>query len=528
MTTTPCREHVYCSSLAVLGTGSDVGKSTIAAGICRILTNHGLSIAPFKGQNMSNNSRPALLPHGKGYGEIGIAQAIQAEACRILPRVEMNPVLLKSGGRRPTDGAYLCSVLVLGQLLATEDYGQLKERTQTLMTLVLNAHQQLYQATKAQVIVLEGAGSCTELNLMDRDIVNLPLVRKLNCPWLLVANIDPGGVFAQIVGTKACLPDNDWDMCVGIVINKLRGDVKYFEPGPTMLREMVGKPVFVVPYLNKLHIAEEDGMGVERRLNGEKYKTSTTTNNTIPTVVVVAYPHVAMTEDLLPLESDHRYHLDWRRDTKPMYPPDAIILPGSRQTRSDMEWLVHTGWDTYIKDFVKNGGRILGICGGYQMMGMEITDETGVENGPVGTTLGLGIFAIRTTLEPTEVKVVRPQSATLLTGDGCDDIQLEGYEVHCGKSSPINDDASPPLIQLPNGQEDGSTQNGCVHGCYLHCMLRSKAARDFLLLGHGHTYEFNDCKCDTIDEQDPLDRLANHLESCGLNFETLTRMLDIM
>ena len=489
------------------------------------MTNHGLSVAPFKGQNMSNNSRPALLPHGKGYGEIGIAQAIQAEACRILPRVEMNPVLLKSGGRRPTDGAYLCSVFVLGQLLATEDYGQLKERTHTLMNLVLNAHQQLHQVTKAQMIVLEGAGSCTELNLMDRDIVNLPLVRKLKCPWLLVANIDPGGVFAQIVGTKACLPDSDWDMCVGIVINKLRGEVKYFEPGPAMLQEMVGKPIFVVPYLNNLNIAEEDGMGVERRLKGEKNKTSSTTNKN-PIVVVVSYPHIAMTEDLLPLESDDRYHLDWRRDSKPTNPPDAILLPGSRQTQCDMEWLVHTGWDTYIKDFVRNGGRILGICGGYQMMGLEIIDEIGVECGPVGSIPGLGLFAIRTVLEPTEVKVVRPQSATLLTGDGCDDIQLEGYEVHCGTTTPINDVSSQSLIRFYSGQEDGSTQNGRVHGCYLHGILRSKAARDFLLLGPGHKYAFTDQKSDAIEEKDPLDRLADHLESCGLDFETLTRIAD--
>jgi adenosylcobyric acid synthase len=516
----------YCSSLAVLGTGSDVGKSTITAGICRVLTNHGLIVAPFKGQNMSNNSKPALLPDGEGYGEIGIAQAIQAEACHMLPRVEMNPVLLKSGGRRESDGAYLSSVLVMGRLLATEDYGQLKSRTETLMDLVLDAHCQLHHATNAQVIIMEGAGSCTELNLMDRDIVNLPLVRKLGCPWLLVANIDPGGVFAQIVGTKACLPSSDWDMCVGVVVNKLRGEVKYFEPGPSMLQQMVGKPIFIVPYLYNLHIAEEDGMGVERRLAGEKSIHSTSSKGK-PIVVVVAYPYVSMTDDLLPLESDARFELDWRRDTKPMQPPDAIILPGSRQTRSDMAWLQESGWDDYLREFASNGGRVLGLCGGYQMMGTAITDEIGVESGTAGSTPGLGLFATHTTLKPTEVKVVRPQSATLLTTEGCDDILIEGYEVHCGNTVAIDAaEALPPLVRLQDGQEDGFT-NGYLHGCYVHGVLKCRSARDYLLLGPGHRFTFYEQNADEKEKQDPLDRLALHLESCGLDFGTLSNMLSM-
>jgi adenosylcobyric acid synthase len=253
-----------CKSLAVLGTMSDAGKTTITAGLCRVLANGGMRVAPFKAQNMSNNAAPALLPdpcrrerlyhsfrhaigakvetataeqqsnNDQGYGEIGCAQALQAEACRLVPRVEMNPVLLKSGGRGE-NGEFLCSVVVLGKQVAVESYGDLGKRTTSLRAMVLEAHSALAEATGAEVVVLEGAGSCTELNLMERDIVNLPLVRALDCPWLLVANIDCGGVFAQIVGTKACVSERDWELCAGIVVNKLRGEAKYFEPGPRML-----------------------------------------------------------------------------------------------------------------------------------------------------------------------------------------------------------------------------------------------------------------------------------------------------
>jgi adenosylcobyric acid synthase len=275
-------------TLAVLGTMSDAGKSTIAAGMCRVLRNAGIRPAPFKAQNMSNNAHPAWIPpsseassnettmptttgggasSSSSYGEIGVAQAVQARACRLPPTVHMNPVLLKSGGTRPirrrgpsegdnesssctgADGdeevEYLCSVVVLGRTVAVETFGELGQRRDTLLELVLRAHTDLIQHTNADVVVMEGAGSCTELNLMSRDIVNLPLVRALrdggsSCKWLLVANIDCGGVFAQVVGTKACLPADDWDSCAGIVINKLRGEAKYFEPGPKMIEVRIG------------------------------------------------------------------------------------------------------------------------------------------------------------------------------------------------------------------------------------------------------------------------------------------------
>lgn len=537
-------------SIAVLGTGSDVGKSVISAGICRILSNNSVTVAPFKAQNMSNNAEPALLSshhnnthvspsstHSKYeyhrtdannsrrlWGEIGSAQSLQAQACRIIPRVEMNPILLKSGGRRESDGAFLCNVIVMGSSFAVEDYGALGQRTETLKTLVLEAHKQLAEVTGAQVIVIEGAGSCTELNLMERDVVNLPLVRALNCPWLLVANIDPGGVFAQIVGTKACVSKEDWDLCAGVIVNRLRGDVKYFEPGPKMLEEMVGKPIFVVPYLSDLNLPEEDGLGVERRLANEN-EPIVVDDTTLKRVVVIAYPHIAITSDLIPLENDDNFKVHWRRHCIPTqtYPElSAIILPGSRLTRSDLEWLKQTEWVSYIETFVKLGGHVLGICGGYQMLGRKVLDPVGVE-GESGITMGLGYLPITTIIEPAECKVVRPRRGRLFRTN----LPVNGFELHCGRTSNSDDGAcSLPLVTFLDSNEcqqlstkDG-TQVGNVRGTYIHGILKTKRARVALLT--------NDSTDDRNDEEkkDHIDKFAHHLEQCGLDYGRIMKMVD--
>jgi adenosylcobyric acid synthase len=528
-------------SLAILGTGSDVGKSILTAGICRIFSNASIQVAPFKAQNMSNNAHPALDSTTGGYGEIGIAQAIQARACRQIPRVEMNPILLKSGGRRESDGAYLCSVLVMGKHYATEDYGALGARTETLMDLVLEAHGRLSDAG-ADVIVLEGAGSCTELNLKARDIVNIPLVRRLDCPWILVANIDPGGVFAQIVGTKACLEPEEWDLCVGVIVNKLRGEVKYFEPGPSMLEEMVGKPIFVVPYLYDLNIAEEDGMGLERKLANE-HTAYSSSDDTKKRVVVICYPHISMTDDLLPVEMDTRFQVEWRRHSRPpqAYPyTTAVILPGSRQTRADLQWLLqHSFWKEFLTEHVANGGTVLGLCGGYQMLGTQIVDEAGVESGVPGTDVALGLLPVTTTLGSADKKVVKGmQTGTILPMHSAnattrmdattERIPVEGFEIHCGQTE-LNEVVSNsnnaitirPLVQLSNGQPDGFTNGRTIHGTYIHGILQSSAARAHLLGLDEH-----DAATTCEEAIDPLDRLATHLESCGLGVETLTNLMN--
>eukprot|EP00978_Attheya_sp_CCMP212_P004301 scaffold9421_cov47-Attheya_sp.AAC.2 len=563
-------------SLAVLGTGSDVGKSTIAAGLCRLLANHGVRVAPFKGQNMSNNSQPALRPDGT-YGEIGTAQAIQAEASRIPPRVEMNPVLLKSGGRRDSDGAYLCSVLVLGQTLAVEDYGALGQRTEELRSLVLDAHQRLADVTDAQVIILEGAGSCTELNLMERDIVNLPLVRKLKpaCPWLLVANIDPGGVFAQVVGTKACLSPEDWDQCCGVVINRLRGEAKYFEPGPSILEKMVGKPIYVVPFVYDMNLPEEDGLGVERRLVNELSERTGTTSQQKPVVVIIAYPHISITSDFTPLENDDAYEVVWRRNGPPPRPyPEtaAVILPGSRLTRLDLEWLrSRPDWIAFLHTHVERGGVLLGLCGGYQMLGMNVSDPDGIE-GDSGTSVGLGFLPVETVIAPVVSKIVTPRVGYLrlpspteeqdnqpltskndgssIVANSDDRVSVQGFELRCGRTVNISHDNDDnhnfgkfdadvaPLLQLTtreprdhdtdNDRSDAEEENegmrkGNIYGTYLHGILASRRARHALLSGI-HRYQLaEDVEVDN--GQDPLDKFANHLESCGLDYDTVWSMI---
>ena len=542
-------------SLAVLGTMSDAGKSTIAAGICRLLANHGRIVAPFKAQNMSNNATPALLPdksrrevlyrsfedavgnvpnpawtpgsmgekeHEQGYGEIGSAQGLQAEACKQVPRVEMNPLLLKSGGRNQITGEFLCSVVVLGKQIACETYGALGRRTTTLKSMIIESHQALQEATNAEVIVIEGAGSCTELNLMERDVVNLPLVREIECPWLLVANIDCGGVFAQIVGTKMCVSERDWSLCCGIVVNKLRGEPKYFHPGPRMIESMVGKPVFVVPHLHNLNLPEEDALGIERRLKSEDDYPHMIPNPEKPVVVVVAYPHTAITDDLCPLETDPRFSVQWRRRKVPKpYPhTSAVVLPGSRLTRSDLKWLHDSGWYNFILEHHARGGAVLGLCGGYQMLGRVVHDPDGVES-EKGSSKGLALLPIETTIAPAECKIVKPRKAMMLPTN----IEVEGFELHCGRSTVVSEYVSgyervAPLLVYEDGTKEGLVA-GRVYGTYLHGILRSVEARERLLLGEDQQLP----RYDPSAVVDPLDRLASHLEECGLDHETLSNML---
>mmetsp|Transcript_41098 Transcript_41098/g.99056 ORF Transcript_41098/g.99056 Transcript_41098/m.99056 type:complete len:608 (+) Transcript_41098:68-1891(+) len=580
-----------CSSIAVLGTMSDAGKSIMAAGICRVLSNHGVRVAPFKGQNMSNNAAPALIPErdrreplykafeqviGKkkagnnsmsgsgsssslnaskseeqGYGEIGTAQALQAEACRLVPRVEMNPLLLKSGGKNEK-GEYMCSVVVLGKQIVRETYGDLGKRTGPMKEMIIQSHRALAQATDANVIVLEGAGSCTELNLASRDVVNLSLVRALKCRWILVANIDCGGVFAQIVGTKACLSKEDWDSCAGVIVNKLRGEAKYFEPGPSILEKMVGKPIFVVPYLYNLNLPEEDGLGIERRLAWETSgamanQTGPNANKDCkkPTVIVVAYPHTAIADDLCPLENDPRFEVQWRRRRIPSRPyPDvtAVILPGSRLTQLDLKWLHDSGWAKFIQKHAAAGGIVLGICGGYQMLGWTVDDPHNVESSHTsdnkdGTTNtsrpGVGLLPIETTLKPAECKIVRPQKGKLLPSK----LAVSGFELHCGISKivlgsiPTKPKHTAPLLEFDNGRHEGMVHglNKNVKGTYMHGILRQAKAREELLVPRKEDYPhlFGDKQSSTegMKVEDPLDRLAKHLESCGLTNETLQSML---
>lgn len=342
-----------------------------------------------------------------------------------------------------------------------------------------------------------------------------------------MANIDCGGVFAQIVGTKMCVPERDWDLCVGVIVNKLKGEAKYFEPGPTMLERMVGKPIFVVPFLNDLNLPEEDGLGIERRLAWEKDGLEKKENkDEKPVVVVVAYPHTAIADDLCPLEQDERFHVEWRRQRMPKpYPSTtAVVLPGSRLTMMDLKWLIDSGWADFVRKHRAAGGIVVGLCGGYQMLGRTVTDPEAVE-GIAGSRQGVGLLPISTTIAHAECKVVQPRKGQLYPSG----IDVEGFELHCGFSQVISDQVKllgrasgiSPLLAFENGKPEGM-RLGMVCGTYLHGIFRSEKARVELLIPNKK--HFPSLK-QTKEIEDPLDRFANHVSMCGLNYDRLQEMI---
>jgi adenosylcobyric acid synthase len=349
----------------------------------------------------------------------------------------------------------------------------------------------------------------------------------LQCPWLLVANIDCGGVFAQIVGTKMCVSEQDWALCAGVIVNKLRGETRYFEPGPRMLERMVGKPIFVVPFLNDLHLPEEDGIGIERRLAWEKDGLPKKPNNFgKPVVIVVAYPHTAIADDLCPLEQDERFHVEWRRKRIPkLYPSTtAVILPGSRLTMIDLKWLIDSGWADFIRKHRAAGGTVVGLCGGYQMLGRTLADPEGAE-GVAGTRQAIGLLPISTIISPAKCKVLGPRKGQLYPSG----IHVEGFELHCGVSNVVSDQVRllgresgiSPLLAFENGKPEGM-RLGTVCGTYLHGIFRSEKARVELLVPNKKNFPaLKHAKA----LEDRLDQFADHVASCGLSYEKLWSMI---
>jgi adenosylcobyric acid synthase len=324
-----------------------------------------------------------------------------------------------------------------------------------------------------------------------------------------------------------CVPERDWDLCVGVIVNKLRGEAKYFEPGPVMLERMVGKPIFVVPFLDGLNLPEEDGLGIERRLAWEKDELPKKENKDgKPVVVVVAYPHTAIADDLCPLEQDERFQVEWRRQRipKPFPWTTAVVLPGSRLTMMDLKWLIDSGWADFIRKHRAAGGTVVGICGGYQMLGRTLHDPEGVE-GIGGSRQGIGLLPISTTIAPVECKVVKPRKGQLYPSG----IQVEGFELHCGVSEVISEQVKllgrtsgiSPLLAFENGKPEGM-RLGTVYGTYLHGLFRSEKARVELLVSNKE--DFPSMKHSKASE-DPIDRFASHVASCGLTCERLRNMI---
>ncbi|MEW4466220.1 cobyric acid synthase [Parasphingorhabdus sp. JC815] len=466
------------------GTGSDVGKSVLVAGLCRLLANRGMTVRPFKPQNMSNNA--AVTPEG---GEIGRAQALQAIACRAPLHVDMNPVLLKPQSDKSAQ------LIVHGKLHATLDAGYFRNRKQALLDAVLDSYHRL--RAQADIVLIEGAGSPAEINLRAGDIANMGFARAANVPVLLIGDIDRGGVIASIVGTKAVIDSDDAKMIHGFLINKFRGDVSLFDDGYTAIAERTGwDGLGVIPWLPMIHkLPAEDAVVLQQpHVAGEG-------------VVEIAVPmlsRIANFDDFDPLRLEPQVHLHMVPPGKPI-PASAslIIIPGTKASIADLQFLRNQGWDIDIAAHVRRGGHVLGICGGYQMLGRSIADPDAIE-GTAETVAGLDLLPVETRL--TAAKTLVNSSGKTLA----DDAGFTGYEIHVGQTRVAKGEEAAPMLRFDDGRLDGVVSaNGRISGCYVHGLFNSAAQRQSWLtkLGTGSNGEEQTAVVDRA-----LDDLANALE----------------
>ncbi|MEH6470741.1 MAG: cobyric acid synthase [Halopseudomonas sp.] len=470
------------TTLMVQGTTSDAGKSALVTGICRLLKRRGWSVAPFKPQNMALNS--AVTTDG---GEIGRAQAAQARACGLEPHSDMNPVLLKPN----TDTG--AQVIIQGKALAemeATDYHQYKTRA---MAAVLESHARLER--QYDWIIVEGAGSPAEINLRDRDIANMGFAEAVDCPVIIVADIDRGGVFAHLVGTLELLSPSEQARVEGFVINRFRGDIALLQSGLDWLEARTEKPVLgVVPYLHGLYLEAEDALA---------WSSDTVEDQPRLKVVVPVTPRISNHTDFDPLRLHPQVDIQFIGPDQTPPPADLIILAGSKSVGADLNWLRQQGWQTVLDKHLRYGGKLLGICGGFQMLGLNIHDPEGIE-GPAMSYPGLGLLDFDTTLKPT--KQLRRVEGQLLQADRI--VAISGYEIHAGISSGIA--LEQPLVKL-QGRVDGvRSDDGQLQGTYLHGLFDHPDACQALLEWAGLRVE---SRIDIAQMQEQgIERLADALE----------------
>ena len=463
----------------IQGCTSDAGKSTLVTALCRLLVRRGLNVAPFKPQNMALNS--AVTVDG---GEIGRAQAVQAAACRIPPHTDHNPVLLK-----PTADC-TAQVIIHGHPIGNLDAVDYHAYKAQARQAVFESWQRLCEAYDH--VVVEGAGSPAEVNLRANDIANMGFAEQADCPVWLVADIDRGGVFAHIVGTLACLAESEQARIRGFIINRVRGDLSLLQPGLDWLEAKTGKPVLaVLPYLHGLDIAAEDALPRGQSGSGEFR------------ILVPALPHISNHTDFDPLR--RLAGVDFRYIGPGQTPPpaDLIILPGSKNTRGDLAWLRDSGWDAAIRRHLRYGGKLIGICGGYQMLGERIDDPDGLE-GPAGDSAGFGYLPLQTTLAPGK-QLANVSGVLQLNGRTA---PVCGYEIHHGVSSLAGGNTA---LQLDGRGADGAvSDDGQVFGCYLHGLFDQPQALNLLLEWAG---SHSRAELDTASRLDQaIDRLTDALE----------------
>jgi adenosylcobyric acid synthase len=467
-------------SIMIQGAGSNVGKSMVVAGICRAAVRRGLNVRPFKPQNMSNNA--AVTSDG---GEIGRAQALQAMACNVPAVTDMNPVLLKP----ETDiGA---QVVVQGQRLTTvkaRDYAKLKPR---LMASVLESFARLGQGV--DLIVVEGAGSPAETNLRAGDIANMGFAEAANVPVILLGDIDRGGVIAQMVGTHVILPDADRDMIKGFSINKFRGDVSLFDGGLAEIIDRTGwASLGVIPWFaDAAKLPAEDAADITSVAKTSGFK-----------IAVPQLSRIANFDDLDPLGLDPNVSVHMIAAGQPLpLDADLILIPGSKSTTGDLAFFRAQGWDIDLAAHARRGGYVLGVCGGYQMLGREIHDPDGIE-GPAGSHIGLGLLDVVTVMHP-EKRLAEVSGTYLATGD-----PVRGYEIHIGNTN--GPDCARAWLEMDGHREGAVSPDGRILGCYIHGLFSADTFRSAFLASLGAvSARFSyDAQIDQV-----LDALADHIEA---------------
>ena len=478
-------------AIMIQGAGSNVGKSMLVAGLCRAAVKRGLSVAPFKPQNMSNNA--AVTADG---GEIGRAQALQARACGLAPHTDMNPVLLKP----ETDvGA---QVIVQGQRFATMRAREYGTRKAELIPRVLGSYHRL--AAGHDLIVIEGAGSPAEVNLRAGDIANMGFAEAADCPVILVGDIDRGGVIAQLVGTDVILPPEDRARIKAFAINKFRGDTTLFAEGMTAISDHTGwVPLGIVPWFaDAWKLPAEDVMDVASRKGGAIK------------VVVPRLNRIANFDDLDPLAAQPDVTVEIVEAGRPL-PGDAdlVLIPGSKSTIADLAHFRAQGWDTDLLAHVRRGGHVLGICGGYQMLGREIADPDGIE-GPATRVRGLGLLDVTTTMAAHK-RLALSEAVFDATGDA-----VSGYEIHIGET--VGPDRQNGWLTLDGRREGAASADGRIKGCYLHGLFAADGFRQSYMAQIGAPVQSMnyDAGVDAT-----LDALADHLEGC-LDVDAILRLAE--
>lgn len=490
----------------VQGTTSDAGKSALVTALCRYYARRGIKVVPFKPQNMALNS--AVTVNG---GEIGRAQAVQAQACFLSPHTDMNPVLLKPNSDKTAQ------VIIHGKAyknLSAQQYHHYKAQA---YEAVIASWQRLTR--QYQQIIVEGAGSPAEINLRQGDIANMGFAEAVDCPVILIADIDKGGVFAHIVGTLELLSDSERQRIVGFVINRFRGDSTILKPGLDWLEKKTGKPVLaVLPFLQDFYLEAEDSL-----------KSPATSHAITPTlrITIPALPRISNHTDFDALRLQNDIALNFIKSAEHAPETDLIILPGSKSVRDDLEWLKQQGWPKLIERHLRYGGKVIGLCGGYQMLGRKIHDPHGVE-GESGTSEGLGWLNIETTLQPHKYLSQRQGQLWL------DNTLVKGYEIHAGYS--WGPDTQNTVIHYQQGQLEGArSTDDQVLGTYLHGLFDQRASCQQLLAWAGYRGKSRinldekreqgiDMIADALEKHFDFERLAAVLQKFNQSAESLTSL----